>query len=82
MADKPDMAALQKALDEATEAKSKADREESYARLRTTDATNALNNAQKAFDAGVRAIRADVRRAGGDWSKEPAPPAAVEHVSL
>lgn len=82
MADKPDMAALQKALDEAIEAKRVADQKKAFASGVATDALNALNDAQKAFDAGVQSIRADARRAGGDWSRMPEPPAARDHYQL
>lgn len=64
---KPDMGALQKALDVAIEEKRQADNEERNARHRATDALNRLNEAQRAFDAGVEAIRGEGRKVGGDW---------------
>jgi len=67
MADKPDMAALQNDLDRAIEVKRNADTVERAARNRVTDALNSLNAAQKAFDGGVDAIRAEAAKAGGDW---------------
>jgi hypothetical protein len=66
---KPDMAALQKALDDAIEAKRQADHNLSCANSRQCDALNKLNAAQKAFDAAVDAIREANRKYGGDWSQ-------------
>lgn len=69
MPGKPDMAALQKAVDEAIEIKRRADQNESFARNAACDARNRLNVAQKAFDEGVRVIRDEASKAGGDWGK-------------
>lgn len=67
MTDKPDMAALQKDLDAAIDRKREADKDESAARNRASTAGNALNAAQRAFDAGVTAIRVEASKVGGDW---------------
>lgn len=68
MTEKPDMAELARALDDAAEHYRTMEARASHARSEATDALNELNRAQKAFDAGVAAHRAAAPM-GSDWAR-------------
>jgi hypothetical protein len=65
---KPDMAKLQKDLDEATERHHEAARRERDACRAECAARDKLNAAQKAFDAGVEALRKAAPQSS-DWKQ-------------
>ena len=66
--EKPDMAKLQKDLDMATERHREAALRERDACRAECDARNKLNAAQKAFDAGVEALRKAAPQSS-DWKQ-------------
>ena len=74
MTDKPSLADLEKALNAATEHFRSTSARAAAVRREETDATNRMNDAQKAFDARIDEMRKAAPQ-GSDWKSDRGLPA-------